>query len=95
MIASHGWSLVSTKPRSNETDSPLVGAIVEIHLCDHDPIEENVDCDSDEEGTMTAGTRVSKGIDRSERLEHTRSALGSSFQMVSAKVSLDREDWPR
>lgn len=31
----------------------LASAIVEIHLCDHDPIEENVDCDSDEEGTMS------------------------------------------
>ena len=69
--------MVSTKPRANETDSPLVAAIVEIHLCDHDPIEEDVDCDSDEEGAVTARAQLSIGIDRSETLEHTRSALGS------------------
>ena len=43
------------------TDSPLVvGMEVEVHLCDHNPVEKYVKRDSDEEGTMASTTKLHK-----------------------------------
>ena len=54
-------SFCQYKTLYNGIDPPLVvGMEVEVHLCDHNPVEKNVNRDSDEEGAMASTTKLHK-----------------------------------
>ena len=72
-------------------DSPrIVGIEVEVHLCDHNPVEKNVNCGSDKEGTLASKNKASQDVGRSKRLEHTQILPGSSLQATTSLVLVSK-----
>lgn len=63
MVSQHAWRTISDGP-----NLLLAGTEVEVCLGDGDPIKEDVDCDSNEERTMTVKTTLDMDICRSKEL---------------------------